>query len=105
MRAYTAYLDIIKRKVTISMASLITHQCLPLAKVLYGLLVTIGSSNNRGKSWGSAYNRNNANCLYDPAYDWKYTDNRNWLNAGKGLSIPIIFSNCSNSLDPINLQE
>ena len=36
-------MEIIERKVPISMASLITHQCLPLAHMLYGLAIeTIG---------------------------------------------------------------
>ena len=36
------YLDIIESKVTISMASLITHQCFPLAHMLYGISLEYG---------------------------------------------------------------
>ena len=48
----------------------------------------IGDSRNRGSNTGYAANRNNYNCPYDPAYDWKYLNGyRNWANAGQGLSI------------------
>ena len=48
----------------------------------------IGRSSDRGSTTGWALNRNNNNCPYDPAYDWKYVDRyNNWTNAGRGLSI------------------
>ena len=48
----------------------------------------IGSSNNRGTTFGYAYNTNNHNCPYYAAYDWKYWDRySNWASAGRGLSI------------------
>ena len=48
----------------------------------------IGASNDRGSNYGYAYNTNNYNCPYDPAYDWQYVNRyNNWANAGKGLSI------------------
>ena len=48
----------------------------------------IGRSSDRGSTTGWAYNNNNYNCPYDPAYDWKYYNRyNNWANAGEGLSI------------------
>ena len=48
----------------------------------------IGNSGEKGTTYGFAYNRNNYNCPYDPAFDWKYLDSyRNWASAGDGLSI------------------
>ena len=48
----------------------------------------IGSSSDRGTTWGFAYNDNNYNCPYTAAYDWKYNNRyNNWANAGQGLSI------------------
>jgi len=48
----------------------------------------IGSTSQKGTTYAYAYNRNNYNCPYDPAYDWFYLDYyRNWRSAGRGLSI------------------
>jgi len=48
----------------------------------------IGYSRQQGTTYGFAYNSNNYNCPYYPAYDWKYLDYyQNWCSAGKGLSI------------------
>ena len=38
---------------------------------------------NRGSTTGNAYNSNDYNCPYDPAYDWKYANHyNNWADAG-----------------------
>ena len=48
----------------------------------------IGYTSEQGTASGFAYNNNNDNCPYDPAFDWQYLDRyRNWASAGDGLSI------------------
>jgi hypothetical protein len=48
----------------------------------------IGSYSDRGSYTGYAFNRNNDNCPYSAAYDWKYNNRyNNWASAGLGLSI------------------
>ena len=71
------------------MCSPFSHQCLPLAHERaiwsnHNNSWMIGSSSDRGS--GYAYNSNDYNCPYDPAYDWKYTNYyNNWADAGDFL--------------------